>query len=349
MRSTRLLCHAYKPKQLHRVIAAWNQRTFSSCVRSKNFLLRPACGDSRVASGERDAVNYQQSRRLSLDPTLWFTWWSQTQIVLSCQSALQHIHGVTGIPWWLTIVLTTSALRLAVTFPLTVYQHIVLAKFQNLQPEIEKLAVELGRETSAAVKMFDWDQKYAQHMYKRSLKKQITKLIIRDNCHPFKSTIVIWVQLPMWISISCALRNMTAMLPSGDPAALMSFLELTVGGALWFPNLTIPDGSFILPVVLGVLNLLVVEIHALKGVKTRSKFRTGITYLMRGVSVAMIPIAASVPSCMALYWTTSSALGLAQNVLLSYPSARRSLNIPTMSDEASPVQDLLSKIKGKFG
>jgi inner membrane protein COX18 len=48
------------------------------------------------------------------------------------------------------------------------------------------------------------------------LQKQWNNLIIRDNCHPLKATILLWVQLPMWIFLSFALRNFVYMLPHKD-------------------------------------------------------------------------------------------------------------------------------------
>jgi hypothetical protein len=48
------------------------------------------------------------------------------------------------------------------------------------------------------------------------LRKQWNNLIIRDNCHPLKATILLWVQLPMWIFLSVALRNFVHMLPHRD-------------------------------------------------------------------------------------------------------------------------------------
>lgn len=48
------------------------------------------------------------------------------------------------------------------------------------------------------------------------LKKHLQSLIERDNCHPFKASAVMWIQLPLWISMSFALRNMVSMMPNQD-------------------------------------------------------------------------------------------------------------------------------------
>jgi len=43
-------------------------------------------------------------------------------------------------------------------------------------------------------------------------------------------------------------------------AAMVTCMELSVGGFGWIPNLLVPDESLILPVSLGLINLAVVEV-----------------------------------------------------------------------------------------
>lgn len=45
------------------------------------------------------------------------------------------------------------------------------------------------------------------------MKGLIKDLYIRDNCHPFKASVVMVVQIPMWICLSFALRNMSGFVP----------------------------------------------------------------------------------------------------------------------------------------
>lgn len=45
--------------------------------------------------------------------------------------------------------------------------------------------------------------------FKKNLHRIISQLYIRDNCHPFKASLLVWVQLPLWISLSLALRNLS--------------------------------------------------------------------------------------------------------------------------------------------
>lgn len=68
-----------------------------------------------------------------------------------------------------------------------------------------------------------------------------------------------WVQLPLWITLSLALRNMSGAFPGRAPLP-----EVLAGlgneGTLWFLDLTLPDPYYILPVVLATTNLLNIEV-----------------------------------------------------------------------------------------
>lgn len=48
------------------------------------------------------------------------------------------------------------------------------------------------------------------------MKKQWNKLIVRENCHPAKASILVLVQIPLWISLSMSIRNLCYMLPKQD-------------------------------------------------------------------------------------------------------------------------------------
>ncbi|KFQ01046.1 Mitochondrial inner membrane protein COX18, partial [Haliaeetus albicilla] len=202
---------------------------------------------------------------------------------------------------------------------------------ENLQPEIKKLAEHLRYEVSVCRKQLGWSEKVARFHFKKNLRRIITELYIRDNCHPFKATLLVWVQIPMWICVSLALRNCSV--GATDSGVQEQF---SAGGALWFTDLTAPDSTWILPVSLGLMNLLIVEIFASQKMEV-SRFQKLATNFFRVVSVVMIPVAATVPSSMALYWLSSSFMGLSHNLLLRSPTFRRLCCIPrTKSDSDTP-------------
>ncbi|XP_038209629.1 cytochrome c oxidase assembly protein COX18, mitochondrial [Zerene cesonia] len=257
---------------------------------------------------------------------------SNSTMVNVMQDGLLQFHEVTGFSWWATILSSTVLIRALITLPLSVYQNYILAKVENVGMELKDIVNELKKETAMARKAYNLTDKQTVILFKRSLKKQWRKLIERDNCHPLKATIVIWFQIPLWVCMSFALRNLVNMNPP-DPSAMVTFMEMSTGGIGWIPNLIEPDHSLILPVAFGLTNLAIIEIQRMSKLRTPSKLQNVFTNVFRVFSLVMIPIAANVPSCMCLYWVTSSSFGLIQNLCLLSPSLRRKLQIPLAPSE----------------
>ncbi|KAJ8954075.1 hypothetical protein NQ318_004380 [Aromia moschata] len=197
--------------------------------------------------------------------------------------------------------------------------------------------------------MYNWDERTARITYNRSIRKQWNNLVVRGNCHPFKASLLLWFQIPMWVSLSVALRNLVYMLPEQSIPAKLTFAELTVGGFGFVPNLTEVDSSLILPVALGIINLAIIELQVLSKVNPPTKLQKYLTNFFRGLSVFMVPIGASVPSCLVLYWTTSSTYGLIQNLVLLSPRVKRMCGIPkTTTELLEPYKQIADRIRTKY-
>lgn len=277
----------------------------------------------------------------------WYEALATSAPVRGAEELLLAAHDATGLPWWSTLVLTTVALRSAVTLPLAAYQHYILAKVENLQPEIKNIARHLNQEVAVRANQLGWSKRVARLAYLQNMRRLVSELYVRDNCHPFKATVLVWIQVPMWIFMSVALRNLS----TGAARAEAGFSvqeQLATGGALWFPDLTALDSTWILPVSVGVINLLIIEIFALQKIGM-SRFQTYATYFVRAVSLLMIPVAATVPSSIVLYWLCSSFMGLSQNLLLRSPRFRQLCRIPsTKADSDTPYKDLFAAFYAKF-
>lgn len=216
-----------------------------------------------------------------------------------------------------------------------------------MQPEIKNISRHLNQEVAVRAHQLGWSKRAARLTYLKTMRKLVSELYVRDNCHPFKATVLVWIQLPMWIFMSVALRNLSTGKTQSE-AGLSVQEQLATGGVLWFSDLTAVDSTWILPVSVGVINLLIVEIFALQKIGT-SRFQTYVTYFVRAVSVLMIPIAATVPSSIVLYWLCSSFVGLSQNLLLRSPRFRQLCRIPlTKSDSDTPYKDLFAAFYAKF-
>lgn len=122
--------------------------------------------------------------------------------------------------------------------------------------------------------------------------------------------------------------------------------EMTIGGFGWIPNLTVVDNSYILPVTLGLINLAIVEVQSMTRTRPSTRLQKYANHVFRGMSIVMVPIACTVPSALCVYWVTSSAYGLAQNLMLLSPTVRRHLGIPkTKFELQDPYEHLWLKIQ----
>uniref|UniRef100_A0A668UVX9 Membrane insertase YidC/Oxa/ALB C-terminal domain-containing protein n=1 Tax=Oreochromis aureus TaxID=47969 RepID=A0A668UVX9_OREAU len=269
----------------------------------------------------------------------WYSSLANSTPVHLCEQLLVSVQEASGLPWWFSICVATLSVRTLVTLPLAAYQLVVISKVEALQTEISELAKRLRYEVSVRNQSVCPP---ARFQFKKNLRRIVSQLYIRDNCHPFKASLLVWVQLPLWISLSLALRNLTQNYEVGYNLQG----ALAAGGALWFPDLTIPDSTWILPVCLGLTNLLIVEVFSLQRVAA-SRTQRLVLNTVRGFSLLMIPIAATVPSSMALYWFASSLVGFSHNLLLRSPSIRRLLQLST-PHSTSPYRDLLTAFIAKY-
>lgn len=312
----------------------------SIATQTTSSFLHPKCGDH-----PRQSV-----RHSSTEPTTLYEGLLNSQPVHFAESIFQNVQSLMGLPWWATIVATTFTLRLTLTLPLAVFSQNIRARVESLQPEVIALAKRAFVQRFAArAKSEQWSEKRAQRAFVGLVKRYSRELYVRDNCHPAKGSILLLVQLPMWIFLSLSLRNMTGAFSERmyvDPSSIVP--ELTTGGTLWFASLAAPDPTMILPVMVGVLNLANIEMHALhKGRVTRGQRYLNNT--LRTISVIMIPIAAYVPSAMSLYWMVSALYGLGQNILLKIPSARRTLGIrPSKGDSDTPFLDMREEFVERY-
>lgn len=279
----------------------------------------------------RESVYFMQKRHKSFTETFAaiYTSVSHSTTVSYFQNALVSFHDVTGLPWWATIIIYTFGLRL-MTFPIAVYAQKMKAQLHKiLQIELPAIDEELKREVAIYKKKYPINDKQAFILYKRSQKKQYRLMIERDNCHPMKTTILFWFQIPIWICHSICIRNLLTLQPDPNSInAIITHTQMTVGGFGWIPNLIESDASYILPVLWAVTNLVNIELGVLEKGGSSSKFMSVITNVFRGITIAVIPIAASVPSCLTLYWCTSSICALGQNLLLLSPKVKRTFGIP---------------------
>ncbi|KAI4184216.1 MAG: hypothetical protein L6R41_004898 [Letrouitia leprolyta] len=111
--------------------------------------------------------------------------------------------------------------------------------------------------------------------------------------------------------------------------------SLSTEGALWFPDLLVPDPHLILPFILSATmfaNITYQERIAKKGSLTLGTFQRRLGNSFKIVVLAVGPLTLAVPSAIHVYWISSSAFALANNILLNWSSPIVQPRKPKQSD-----------------
>jgi YidC/Oxa1 family membrane protein insertase len=116
---------------------------------------------------------------------------------------------------------------------------------------------------------------------KMRYQKEMQSLFVKYKVNPFRSLMMPFVQLPIFISFFFGLKEMGTYFPA-----------LATGGAYWFTDLSAADPYMIFPVANAVSFLLMVEMGS-DGLQTSQQqtFKWG----MRGLAVTMAPLTMSIP------------------------------------------------------
>ena len=143
------------------------------------------------------------------------------------QQALEAVHVSTGLPWWATITLTTVSLRLAL-FPLLRNALINTSKMAVFQPEKQSRMQDM-----TAAKKAGKDQEAAV------IGQEVRMFMKENNLKPLRGLVLPLVQMPLFIAFYFGLDDM----------ARLPVKQLAEGGIGWIKDLTVPDKTFILPII----------------------------------------------------------------------------------------------------
>lgn len=138
------------------------------------------------------------------------------------------------------------------------------------------------------------------------------------------------IQLPVIMSCFMGIRKLCETVPAVRTSPSHSSPTET-GGALWFPNLAVPDPIFALPVLAGLTTLFMTELGA-DGMNANGQ--VGMKYVMRGMSLFTVFVAAKMSSVvllplphsqgLCLYWIANATFAGVQTLCIN-PAARSTL------------------------
>jgi YidC/Oxa1 family membrane protein insertase len=208
--------------------------------------------------------------------------------------AIEYFHVAQDMEWWAAIVATTVAMRV-VALPLTVMQQKNAARMHLAKPEIE--AINKLAQTHS-------QDKEALERYQA----EIWKIWAKYDCNPVKMFAPLFVQAPVFISFFIAIQRMSAGVPS-----------FATGGASWFTDLSVADATYALPLLSSLTFLLSVETNPPNGTEPQ----VGMKWGMRALAAVMIPLTASFPQGVFVYWVTTNVFSLFQATALRAPALKK--------------------------
>jgi YidC/Oxa1 family membrane protein insertase len=220
-----------------------------------------------------------------------------TLIINPLVESLKFLSGVTS-SYGIAIILLTAFIRF-ITLPLTIMQIRSSKAMQELQPKLQEL-----------------QKKYSKD--KEKLSQEQMQLYKEAGVNPFAGCLPMLVQLPIWIGLYQALRNLAT-------AGLLH------EGFLWIPSLAQPTGlewfwpltnwvwpdvaAYLVLPILTVASQVIVQKMMTSPTNDPQQAAMNQTMLMMAFMFGFF--AMQVPSGLALYWVTSNLLSLVQQYFTS--------------------------------
>lgn len=231
---------------------------------------------------------------------------------------LDNIHTMAGVPYWEAIVLTTIGLRICL-LPVVLKTVQGSARMALMRPEMQKIQERMKEDSNL-------DDPNVKLRYQMEMKALFGKFKV----NPLRAVLWPMFQLPIFIAFFIALREMGQYFPG-----------MATGGDFWFTDLTVADAYYILPVLNSLSFLLMFELGS-DGMQVgqQGTFKT----VMRGMSVAMVPLTASMPQGVFVYWISNNFFSLGQTYILKNKKLRELLDIPEPPKDA-PVFKPVNPIK----
>lgn len=233
------------------------------------------------------------------------------------------------IPYWGAIATFTVMLRLLLA-PIGVGAVRNGARMAIVRPEVDKIQKAMKADPRSN------DMAVAQRY-----QTEIKAVFAKHQVNPLRSLIGPLVQLPVFASVFFGINKFGDYFHEG----------FSQGGLLWFTDLAAADPLHVLPVLNALSFLAMIEIGA-DGMpqEQQGMFK----WVMRGLSLFMIPFTLHLPTGMYVYWTTNNIISVTQTLSLRTAPMKKIFDIPDMPKPSeqpalkpsfNPITAFISKLK----
>ncbi|KAL3860380.1 hypothetical protein ACJMK2_010512 [Sinanodonta woodiana] len=231
------------------------------------------------------------------------------------QQGLEFLHVDVGLPWWGGIIAATIMVR-CLMIPIAVLTQRNAAKLHNHLPTMQRLQQRISnaRISGNAIEL-------------TRAANELSSYTKRNDIKLGRQFLTLYAQAPVFLSFFYGLRKM----------ANLPVESMKTGGVLWFPDLTIPDPFYGLPLITFVTILAIMEVGA-EGMKI-SEYGVIIKWIMRGFALLIPIISSQFPAALCVYWCTSNFFSLAQVAVLKIPTVRQFCKIePRVVHDPSSIK-----------
>ncbi|KAI9832962.1 MAG: hypothetical protein M1826_000741 [Phylliscum demangeonii] len=274
--------------------------------------------------------------------------------VLSATHALlDTLHTTSGLPWITCLSLSALVLR-ASTTPLYIYTRRLRQRQLDLQPLLHAWQHQITQQ--AIVQASSVRPRPSLTRVNGVMRHKRQELYRRWRCQQWKRFLPL-AQLPVFLIAIETIRRMcgthegllglllkhaapSSSLPVDAPrdevlasaaAAAPDVVTLepsfATEGGLWVPDLLAPDPLLLLPFMLSgtlLANLYVGAANRTARQRKSAPWQKKLDYGLKAMALLIGPATLQVPSAMLVYWVSSSAFALGQNLLLDRWMALRS-------------------------
>jgi len=286
-------------------------------------------GNNNNNQNNRFLANTNNRHSVMIHKRYTSTYYYTNPLITGMQKIFETGHDVTGTPWWATIALGTFLLRGVLVAPVSVFQAKNAARVELYQPVLSEI---LARRRNNIVNQCRRDNLSKAEVEQRV--RQDMAVCAREfyRVHGVLggtalSVGVLLLQIPLFVTISLAMRNISGSIP-GSAVQYASSPGVESGGVAWFTDLTIPDQYYVLPMLLLVTNTLTWSLHWLSVEKSSSRLMKILRRFTLGMGVFGAGVSTLLPSAISWYWLSSALCALLQHVVIKSPKVRRALGIP---------------------
>lgn len=304
-------CHSSRPENL------LGQRRFLSTSNNTD----DGCANEAATSSAKPQPDFEATMDKLFQPQTpattegdqWFVdqaiaqepwdpkWWNLADQAIN---SVHFLHDTTGIGYAASIVATTCIIRICI-LPLAIRGQRAGSRMAHLQPELQMMKKRyeaLGTPTQAETRAFT---------------EQMQSLFKRYDVKPFSSLAAPFVQAPIFIGMFFGMKKITEIFPD----------QMSTGGLWWFTDLTVPDPTYVLPLMCGISFFATIEAGKDQMLDSNPDFGPTIVNAFRALSLVMIPVMTTFPAAMLCYWVPNNFITLVQSVTLRNDVVKKHLGI----------------------